>query len=304
MRQLSIGTTVHVRVPASSANLGPGFDTLGLALGLYDDLTAEVIAEGLELTIEGEGADILPRSEKHLVIKAIRLALAEAGVAAPGLKVHCVNRIPQSRGLGSSASAAVAGVALGNALAGNVLTQEQVVHLSATFEGHPDNSSASVLGGFVVSWTENNDGATEFKAVSVPPFPGLRATAIVPETYASTSEVRRVLPASVPHIDARFNVARCALLTHAIQHDPALLVEATRDRLHQGYRAKALPVTTQWVEKMRDRGLAAFVSGAGPTALALHVEDFPEDLREEALAAGLRVMDLDIVDGVQVTVEK
>ncbi|QGU01772.1 Homoserine kinase [Corynebacterium kalinowskii] len=299
MRELPIGTSASIRVPASSANLGPGFDTLGLALGLYDDLTAEVIDSGLELTIEGEGAEVLPRTEKHLVIRAIHLGLAEAGVSAPGLRVHCVNRIPQSRGLGSSASAAVGGVALANALAGRVLSDEQMVHLSATFEGHPDNSSASVLGGVVVSWTESTDGETEFKAVSLAPHPSLRATALVPSVHASTNEVRKLLPASVPHIDARFNVSRAALFTYAVQHDPSLLMEATKDRLHQTYRATALPVTTEWVERMREAGLAAFVSGAGPTALALHTDEFPASLRADAVAAGLRVLDLPIVAGVE-----
>ncbi|MEJ5998655.1 homoserine kinase [Corynebacterium sp. H130] len=300
MRELEIGTRVHIRVPASSANLGPGFDTLGIALSLYDDIEAEVISEGLELTIEGEGADVLPRTEKHLVIRAINLGLSEAGVSAPGLKVHCVNRIPQSRGLGSSASAAVGGIAIAQALSGGVLTTEQMVHLSATFEGHPDNSSASVLGDVVVSWTESQDGETVYKAVTVPAHPAIKATAIVPATHASTSEVRKVLPASIPHVDARFNVARAALLTHAIQHDPSLLFEATKDRLHQGYRAKALPVTTDWVERMRGKGLAAFVSGAGPTALALHTDDFPAELQEAALAEGHRVFDLEIAAGVEV----
>lgn len=298
MRQLAIGTSASIKVPASSANLGPGFDTLGLALGLYDDITAEVIESGLELTIEGEGADVLPRTDKHLVIRAIHLGLSAAGVSAPGLRVHCVNRIPQSRGLGSSASAAVGGIAIAQELSGGALSTEQLVHLSATFEGHPDNSSASVLGNVVVSWTENNEGTTEYRAVSVAAHPDIKVTALVPDTHASTSEVRKVLPASVPHLDARFNVARAALLTYAIQHDPSLLFEATKDRLHQDYRAKALPVTTTWVERMRDAGLAAFVSGAGPTALALHTEAFPEELREAAEAEGLRVLDLKIVPGV------
>ncbi|MEJ6014296.1 homoserine kinase [Corynebacterium sp. H127] len=290
---------VHVRVPASSANLGPGFDSLGLALGLYDDVEVET-QDGFEIQIEGEGAGTLPRTEKHLVVRAIRSALTAAGVTVPGMRVRCVNRIPQSRGLGSSASAAVAGVMAGNALAGRALSPEQLVHLASVLEGHPDNSSASVLGGMVISWTQDAEEGTVYRAVRANPHPELRATALVPDTFASTSEVRRVLPASVPHVDARFNLARAALLTHAIQHDPALLFEATKDRLHQGYRAKALPVTTEWVERMRGEGLAAFVSGAGPTALALHTEAFPEKLRNEALAAGLRVLDLPIVDGAEV----
>lgn len=301
MRTLPVGRRIRVEVPASSANLGPGFDTLGLALGLYDELTVEVIESGTEITIHGEGADYLPTDESHLVARTIHTALAAAGCTAPGLRLHCVNRIPQSRGLGSSASAAVAGVQAAQELSGGKLSTEQIVHLSAAVEGHPDNSSASVLGGAIVSWIDDSGAEPAFRAIRMPVHPQLRATALVPNTQASTNAVRKVLPEQVPHLDARFNVARTALLTYALQHDPELLFEATRDTLHQGYRAQALPITTEWVARLRAAGLAAFVSGAGPTTLALHTGIFPAELRAEAEHAGLKVLELPIVDGVTST---
>ncbi|MDU7789006.1 MAG: homoserine kinase, partial [Corynebacterium sp.] len=151
--EVEVGTKAIVIVPASTANLGPGYDTLGMALSLYDTVEVEVTTSGLEVEIFGEGAEDLPRDGSHLVVKAIRSALSAADATVPGLRVVSHNNIPQSRGLGSSASAAVAGVAAGNALAGSPLTQDQVVQLSSAFEGHPDNAAASVLGDAVVSWT-------------------------------------------------------------------------------------------------------------------------------------------------------
>ncbi|MDU0478412.1 homoserine kinase [Staphylococcus chromogenes] len=290
------GKKIAVRVPASSANLGPGFDSLGLALGLYDDLTFEVIDSGIEGSISGEGAAHLQVTGDHLVVAAFRRALHAVGIDLPGVRLTCHNRIPHSRGLGSSASAAVAGVVAAQALVPHLIDRDLAVHLAGIEEGHPDNSSASILGGAVISWCED-DNEPRYKAVRIPTHPGLRATALVPSTRASTSVVRKVLPENIPHVDARFNLARSALLTYALQHDPALLLEATKDKLHQGYRAEALPVTTEWVARMRDAGLAAFVSGAGPTALALHTQDFPAELAESASNAGLRVLSLDIAEG-------
>ena len=198
--EVPAGQKVTVKVPASSANLGPGFDTLGLALGLYDTVDVEVIPQGLEVEIFGEGEDDLPQDGSHLVVKAIRAGLKAADVDVPGLRVVCHNNIPQSRGLGSSAAAAVAGVAAANGLAGFPLDDAQVVQLSSAFEGHPDNAAASVLGNAVVSWTEIPvDGRThpQYKAVSIPVHPSIRAFALVPAFHASTEAVRRVLPSDV-----------------------------------------------------------------------------------------------------------
>ncbi|AEX48537.1 homoserine kinase [Corynebacterium diphtheriae bv. mitis] len=304
--ELPVGKKVTVSVPASSANLGPGFDTLGLALSLYDTVEVEVTHHGLEVEVFGEGQGELPLDGSHLVVKAIRAGLKAADVQVPGLRVVCHNNIPQSRGLGSSAAAAVAGVAAANGLAGFPLDDAHVVQLSSAFEGHPDNAAASVLGNAVVSWTEIPvDGRTEpqFKAVTINVDSRIKATALVPDFHASTEAVRRVLPSDVTHLDARFNVSRCAVMTVALQHHPELLWEGTRDRLHQPYRADVLPVTAEWVNRLRNRGYAAYLSGAGPTIMVLHTEPVDEAVLNDAREAGLRVLSLDVADAVSVKVD-
>ncbi|MFW9195744.1 homoserine kinase [Corynebacterium striatum] len=303
--ELEVGTKAIVTVPASSANLGPGFDTLGIALSLYDTVEVEVTNSGLEVEIFGEGAEDLPRDGSHLVVKAIRSALNAADVSAPGLRVVCNNNIPQSRGLGSSASAAVAGVAAGNGLAGFPLTEQQVVQLSSAFEGHPDNAAASVLGNAVVSWTTvpvDGHSLPEYKAVTVDVHKDIKATALVPNFHASTQAVRRVLPSHVTHGDATFNVSRTAVQVVALQNYPELLWEGTRDRLHQPYRADVLPVTSEWVNRLRNRGFAAYLSGAGPTAMVLHTEPIDENILRDAREADLRVIPLEVAGPVEVKV--
>lgn len=303
--ELEVGKKVSVTVPASSANLGPGFDTLGLAVSLYDTVEVEVVASGLSVEVFGEGQGELPLDGSHLVVKALRAGLKAADAHAPGLKVVCHNSIPQSRGLGSSAAAAVAGVCAANGLAGCPLSDEQLVQLSSAFEGHPDNAAASVLGQAVVSWTEIPvDGKTEpqYRAVTIPVAESIMATALVPNFHASTEAVRRVLPTDVTYLDARFNVSRCAVMTVALQHHPELLWEGTRDRLHQPYRADVLPVTAEWVNRLRNKGYAAYLSGAGPTVMVLSTEPVDESVLNDAREAGLRVLPLEVAQPVSVTV--
>lgn len=301
--EIPVGAKVTVTVPASSANLGPGFDTLGMALSLYDTVEVEVIASGLQVEVFGEGQGELPLDGSHLVVKAIRSGLKAADVDVPGLRVVCHNNIPQARGLGSSAAAAVAGVSAANGLAGFPLTDDQVVQLSSAFEGHPDNAAASVLGNAVVSWTEIPvDGRTEpqYRAVSIPVHESIKATALVPSFHASTEAVRRVLPSDVTHVDARFNVSRVAVMTVALQQHPELLWEGTRDRLHQPYRADVLPVTAEWVNHLRNRGYAAYLSGAGPTIMVLSTKPVEEKILNQARDEGLRVLPLDVAGPVRV----
>ena len=300
---IEVGTKVTVQVPASSANLGPGYDTLGIALSLYDTVEVEVTRSGLEVEIVGEGADDLPRDGSHLVVKAIRSALQAADVEVSGLRVVCTNNIPQSRGLGSSASAAVAGVAAGNGLAGFPLSAEQVVQLSSAFEGHPDNAAASVLGNAVVSWTTvpvDGRSLPEYRAATLDVHESIKATALVPDFHASTQAVRRVLPSHVTHADAAFNVSRTAVNVAALTACPELLWEGTRDRLHQPYRADVLPVTAEWVNRLRNRGYAAYLSGAGPTIMVLHTEPIEESILDEAREQGLRVLELEVAGPVSV----
>ncbi|MFE3000893.1 homoserine kinase [Nocardia sp. NPDC059246] len=315
-RTLPAGISVTVRVPASSANLGPGFDSLGIALGLYDEITVSTTDSGLTIRVEGEGADDVPWGPSHLVVRAVERGLQAAGVWADGLDVVCRNVIPHSRGMGSSASAAVGGLAAGRGLAAKfdpelAYGDDVLVQLAGEFEGHPDNSSASILGGFVVCWTETDRSADEngsadahharlYRAVRLEPHPSLRPVVLIPEERSATAHTRGLLPETVPHVDAAFNASRSALAVVALTQRPDLLLPATADRLHQGYRASALPLTTKWVERLRAAGIAATVSGAGPTVLAFATSEFPEELRELAIADGMRVLEPGIAGGVSV----
>ena len=264
---------VHVRVPATSANLGPGFDSAGLALGLHDDVVVSAVASGLEVVVEGEGAGGLPLDERHLVVRALRAAFDRLGGQPPGLALRCTNRIPHARGLGSSSAAIVAAVVAARALvaAGAEVPDEQVLDeqgaldLADQLEGHPDNVAACLRGGVTFAWTQDQQA----QAVRLDASADLAPVAFVPATTASTAEVRGLLPATVPYADAVFNASRAALLPHALTTAPELLMAATQDRLHQGYRAPAMPATAALVAELREQGVPAVVSGAGPTVLAL-----------------------------------
>ncbi len=312
MSDVAVGRAVKVTVPASSANLGPGFDTLGLAVDFTDVVEVEATDSGLEVIVHGEGEGEVPLDERHLVVRAVRAGLREAGATVRGLKITCHNVIPHSRGLGSSAAAAVAGVVAASGLAGDptperptgALDDDTLIQLAASFEGHPDNAAASVLGGGVISWTNipvDGRSAPEYRAVGVPVAESVLATALIPDFHASTEAVRRVLPSDVSHVDARFNVSRAALLPVALSRHPELLWEATRDRLHQPYRAEVLPVSSEWVNRLRNLGYPAFLSGAGPTVMVLSTEPVDTALLDEARSRGLRV--LETRAGGRVTVE-
>jgi homoserine kinase len=265
---------VSVRTPATSANLGPGFDALGLALALYDDVTARVADGGFAVTVTGEGAGELPADEKHLVVRAMLTTFDELGERPPGLAVECVNRIPQARGLGSSSAAIVAGVRLARALVTGVdFGAGDALRVAARIEGHPDNVAPCLLGGFTIAWTEGA-GA---RAARLETHPDVRPTIFVPAEKGYTAAARRALPPAVPHADAAFNAGRSALLVHALTKDPTLLLPATEDRLHQGYRGEAMPGTASLVAALRSVGVPAVVSGAGPSVLAF--TEVPGDFR-------------------------
>lgn len=304
-RTLPAELTATARVPASTANLGPGFDSLGMALGIYDEIEVRTTATGLSVRVEGEGADDVPWGPSHLVVRAIERGLEAAGVWADGLDVVCRNAIPHSRGLGSSASAVVGGLAAGCALAARfdpalAVRPDRLVQLASEFEGHPDNAAASVLGGIVVSWTESAQAGEvrSYRAVRLEPHATLRPVVLIPQERSSTAHTRGLLPETVPHGDAAFNVSRAALAVVALTERPDLLLPATADRLHQGQRAPALPLTTAWIARLRAAGIAATVSGAGPTVLALTTSGFPDELREQAAADGLRVLEPGVAEGV------
>jgi len=279
---------VLVRVPATSANLGPGFDSLGLALTLYDEVEARVTAGGVTVEVIGEGAGDLPGDETHLVVRAMRRAFGVLGEQPAGLALRCRNGIPQARGLGSSSAAIVAGVVLARALAvdGAVrMDDAAALVLADEIEGHPDNVAPCLLGGFTIAWT----GDAGAGAVRRDPDPRVRPVLFVPDERGLTEVARSALPKTVPHGDAAFNAGRAALLVHALTTDPGLLFEATEDRLHQEYRAEGMPGTANLVARLRGEGVPAVVSGAGPSVLA-----FGTGASAPPLVPGWRVLPLDV----------
>jgi homoserine kinase len=272
---------VRVRVPGSSANLGPGFDALGLALALYDEVEVSVASGGVAVEVAGEGAGRVPCDEAHLVARAMRKAWDIVGDAPPGIRMRCRNAIPHSRGLGSSAAAAVAGAVAAVVLGGRdaELERDTILQVTAGMEGHADNAAASLLGGFVVAWETPGNTAQRFHAVRTEAHPAIHPVALVAGTESLTSTTRGLLPDRVPLVDAAFTGSRTALAVLAFTQRPELLLPATEDRLHQGYRRPAYPESADLVDALRDRGVAAAISGAGPSVLALTADGtLPPDL--------------------------
>lgn len=253
---------MSVVVPASSANLGPGFDAFGLALTLRDELTAEEIPSGLEIEVRGEGADDIPLGPDHLVVRAMEAAFEHVGERPSGIRLTCVNAIPHARGLGSSAAAIVGGLVLGAELVEQPFDKETLFRLAAKLEGHPDNVAAAAYGGFTIAWSEPTGPQAVRLEVQVP------VTVLVPPSPVSTELARRLLPTEVPHADAASNSGRAALVVAALQGRPELLMAATEDALHQSYRAEAMPESYELVQELRSTEIPAVISGAGPTVLA------------------------------------
>jgi homoserine kinase len=263
---------VRVRVPATSANLGPGFDSFGLALRRYDDVVVRIGEAGLAVDVAGEGADDVRRDKRNLVVRALTSTFELLGGQPRGLEVVCANRIPHGRGLGSSAAAIVAGVLAARELVlggADKLPDDAVLRLAARLEGHPDNVAACLLGGFTLAWIQRDELGESSRAVRLDVHPEISPVAFVPETKASTAKVRKLLPDQVTHRAAAENAARAAMLVEAITHRPELLMEATVDALHQPYRAPAMPRSMALVDQLRSEGVPAVISGAGPTVLAL-----------------------------------
>lgn len=260
---------VRVVVPATSANLGPAFDSAGLALAVYDELIAMVSDdEGVLIEIAGEGADTLPRDESHLVVQSMKRAFAWLGVDVPGFILRCGNTIPHGRGLGSSAAAIVGGIVLARAMVvdgRDRMSDADVLQLALEQEPHPDNLAAALHGGFTVAWIEQ-DGRAD--VVGMPVHADVHPVVLVPPQELRTAQAREMLPDSVPFSDAASNVARAALLVHAMTREPARLMAATEDRLHQQRRASAYPDSVALVGRLREVGIPAVISGAGPTVLA------------------------------------
>lgn len=263
---------VTVEVPATSANLGPGFDSLGLALSVFDEVTVELTDGGVEIEIQGEGEELSSLGEKHLIIKVIRKTWARISERAngdhelTGIRLSCVNRIPHSRGMGSSSAAIVAGIVAAKALhhEGDLFDDEDMLRLATEIEGHPDNVAPCLAGGLTIAWMRE-DGP---KLVRLDL--DREVVVFVPDQRVATERARGLLPETVSHGDAAANSGRAALLIAALTSKLGcdVLLDATEDRLHQSYRAPAMPGSAALVDRLRGAGVPAVISGAGPTVLA------------------------------------
>lgn len=263
-----VGISVHVKVPATSANLGPGFDTLGLALSQYDEL--EVTAReqpGAHVEVSGVGAGSVPTDESNLVVRSMQHTFDRVGVSMPGLDIVARNTIPHGRGMGSSGAAIVSGIMAAKGLLEGIVEFDEhlLLELATELEGHPDNVAPALFGGLTIAWTTPQGPRSKKLTVHR----GVSPVVFVPEHTMSTALARSLQPTSVPHEDAIFNVSRSALLIAALIQSPELLLQATEDKLHQHYRASAMPETDALVRALREHGHAAVVSGAGPSILVL-----------------------------------
>lgn len=279
--RIPVGTSVSVKVPATTANLGPGFDTLGLALSLYDELEVTTReTSGASVHVHGVGEGAVPTDESNLVVQAIQHTFDHFGMERPGVDLVAMNSIPHGRGLGSSGAAIVSGIMAAKGLLDGIVEVDSnvLLELATEMEGHPDNVAPALFGGLTIAWV-SDDGPKHKKLIA---HRGVSAVVFVPETAMSTALARSLQPASVPHADAIFNVSRSALLVAALVQSPELLLAATEDRLHQSYRASAMPETDNLIRMLRENGLAAVVSGAGPSVLVLG-SDPAQRLRAAAL---------------------
>ena len=279
---------VQVQVPATSANLGPGFDCLGLALTMHDRYMAQVMDEpGVDIDVTGEGADNIPTTDKNLVIKSMHKGFDFLGGRPRGIALRQLNVIPHGRGLGSSAAAIVGGLALARALVlgGNErMSNEDMLNIANEMEGHPDNVSAAIFGGVNLAWQESQRGHVVAQSLNFDVDPRIGALAFVPSIEFSTSKARKMLPESIPHSDAVKNSSNVAVLVQALQNRPDLLLGATEDYLHQSYRKDAMPHSFALMAKLRSAGVAAFISGAGPAVLVLHTGGDSEAVELERAA--------------------
>ena len=296
-------TLAQISVPASSANIGPGFDCFGIALELRDRYAAQVLDdETFDVDVTGEGADEVKKDAKNLVIKSMLRGFEHMGAKPRGIALRALNVIPHGRGLGSSASAIVGGLALARSLVlsgEQYMSDEELITLATELEGHPDNVAAAFYGGATLAWSESKTssvGETKNigRAVSLRVDDRIKALLLVPNNQLATAKARKLLPEIIPHQDAVLNSSRTALLVHALAERPDLLFIATEDLLHQKYRAQAMPKTIALVEKLRGAGLAAVVSGAGPSVMVLYSGAEDEIDQLESVAPGFTAMKLAI----------
>ncbi|MEE2521457.1 homoserine kinase [Pseudarthrobacter sp. J75] len=310
---VAAGQRVTVRVPATSANLGPGYDSLGLALAMHDVLTVETLDGGeLEFDLSGEGSETLPRDASHLVVRALDNAFARLGFQRSGLKITAENVNPHGRGLGSSASAVVAAVSAANELVPGQSRRDRdwILQVTSEMEGHPDNVAPAIFGGLALSWQDSD----QYSSTAVRVAPEVIPVVAVPDYELATEAARALLPASVGHHAAAMNSGRAALLIHALTAQPGFLLPGTEDYLHQSYRAEAMLPSARLISALRAAGHAAVVSGAGPTVLVLANGATDADSAVDFIAGftaantpevGWRVMKLAVdVEGAKVEVHR
>ena len=268
-------TMAQVSVPASSANIGPGFDSLAIALDLRDHYAAQILDDAVfDVDVTGEGADDIKKDKNHLVIKAMMKGFEFMGAKPRGIALRALNNTPHGRGLGSSSSAIIGGLTLARALVlggEEMLTDDDIIVLATELEGHPDNIAAALFGGATIAWMDSTLSETPIaRAVKIHVDEKIKAIVFVPENHLATSKARKLLPETIPHADAVLNTSHAALLVQALSHRPDLLFAATEDHLHQEYRAEAMPKSAALLKKLRAAGVAATISGAGPSVLVLH----------------------------------
>ena len=285
---------VSVSVPATSANLGPGYDALGLALEIRDFVTAQFTDDN-KITVEvtGQGAGKLPTDATHLIAKTIIDACKAFGTEVTGLHVECKNAIPQGRGLGSSAAAIVAGLVLASELTYARASEDELLQMANAIEGHPDNVAACLLGAMTIAWLEDDGKAN---SVSMNVHPDVCPVLGIPQTELDTHKARGLIPESIPHVDAAFNAGRSALLVAAMIGDPDFLLEATEDKLHQPFRAQAYPESMELVAQLREEQIAACISGAGPTVIALSTSDQVAQASEIIAKSGFTAAPVGVAD--------
>jgi len=285
---------VSVSVPATSANLGPGYDALGLALEIRDFVTAQFTDDN-KITVEvtGQGAGKLPTDATHLIAKTIIDACKAFGTEVTGLHVECKNAIPQGRGLGSSAAAIVAGLVLASELTYARASEDELLQMANAIEGHPDNVAACLLGAMTIAWLEDDGKAN---SVSMNVHPDVCPVLGIPQTELDTHKARGLIPESIPHVDAAFNAGRSALLVAAMIGDPDFLLEATEDKLHQPFRAQAYPESMELVAQLREVQIAACISGAGPTVIALSTRDQVAQASEIIAKSGFTAAPVGVAD--------
>ncbi len=293
-------TMSQISVPATSANIGPGFDCLGIALEMRDRYAAQILDDAtFDVDVSGEGADEVKKDSKNLVIRAMMAGFEFMGNKPKGIALRSLNVIPHGRGLGSSASAIVGGLALARSLVltgDEYMSDEELITLATELEGHPDNVAAAFYGGATIAWSENGIG----RAVNLKVDSRIKALLLIPDNQVPTAKARKLIPESISHQDATLNSTRTALLVHALAQRPDLLFTATADLLHQSYRESAMPKSIALINKLRGAGIAAVLSGAGPSVMILYAGDESEIDQIPALAPGFNAMKLAIAQsGVQ-----